>query len=302
MDILQNEFKRCTLYNMNTDNKKQKRLFLFAGYHPCGLIDSALVYYVQELSKHGDVIVVMDCDCNKTQLNKLKNITLFASGTRHHEYDFGSYKRGYLWAKENLNLSDYDYLYMVNDSVYGPFYSLDAYLKQMESCGCDAFGIVANPHNEHPHIQSWFIGITRKIFLSKWYDKFMNHITRHESKGQITKLYEQGFSALVKEHNLNWECLYSVSGRGVYNKVKKLYRKKMPFMKKVAFTRNHGGLGRQILHILNDTNKKLSNAILSSACAQYGPKHVKWLLTKNPIKIAFRNAYHVLYKLFIEGI
>ena len=279
-----------------------KRLFLFAGYDKSGCIDDALIHYTHSLSKFGDIVIFMDSDCDASELSKLKKYVLHASGKRHGEYDFGSYKRAYLWAIENLKISDYDFIYLVNDSVYGPLYDLKPYFDKMESGDCDAFGIVKNPHHDHPHIQSWFVGLRKKVFFNTWFNNFMNDITKLSSKGEITRKYEHGLSKLITAHGHKWCCLYTVSGRGIYNKVKKLYCAKMPFMKKVAFTRNHGGLGRQILYILNDTNKKLSNAILSSACAQYGPKHVKWLLTKNPIKIAFRNAYHILYKLFIEGI
>ena len=73
-------------------------------------------------------------------------------------------------------------------------------------------------------------------------------------------------------------------------------------MKKVVFIRNHGGLGHQVLYVLNHVDKNLSDAILSSAKQQYGEKQVNWLLTKNPIKIAYRNIRHMLCKVFIEGI
>lgn len=281
---------------------KTKRLFLFAGYHPKNIVDDALTYYVKSLSKFGDVVLCMDCDCPTSETNKLKKYTLHTIATRHGEYDFGSYKRAYLWAYENLKLTDYDFVYLVNDSVYGPMYPLERYFDAMENMGHDAFGLVTKNRTSHPHIQSWFIGTKPDIFLSNWFDSFMRNIKKLADKGQITSQYENGFSKLVLEHGYTWDCLYSVFNRGVYNKVKKLYKSGMPFMKKVAFTRNHGGLGRQVLYVLNHVDKNLSDAILSSAKQQYGEKQVKWLLTKNPIKTAFRNIRHVLCKVFIEGI
>ncbi len=92
---------------------KTKRLFLFAGYDKNGKIDSALIYYVRALNNLGDVVVFMDSDWPNAELKKLDKITLYAHGVRHGEYDFGSYKRAYIWATENLNLADYDFVYMV---------------------------------------------------------------------------------------------------------------------------------------------------------------------------------------------
>ncbi|MBR4891690.1 MAG: hypothetical protein IKZ34_00720 [Alphaproteobacteria bacterium] len=281
---------------------KTKRLFLFAGYHPKNIIDDALVHYVKSLSKFGDIVLCMDSDCPDSEINKIKKHTLHSITARHGEYDFGSYKRAYLWACDNLKLSDYDFVYLVNDSVYGPLYPLDRYFDAMENMGHPAFGLVTKKYTTHPHIQSWFIGTKPEIFLSDWFDKFMRQIKKLANKGQITTLYENGFSELIVKHGFTWDCLYSVFNRGVYNKIQKLYMSGMPFMKKVAFTRNHGGLGRQVLYVLNQIDKKTADAILDSAKQQYGEQHVKWFLTKNTIKIAYRNIKHTLCKIFIEGI
>ena len=121
---------------------------------------------------------------------------------RHGEYDFGSYKRAYIWSTENLNLADYDFIYMINDSVYGPLYDLTPYLKRLESSQSDAFGLVKNPHRKHPHIQSWFIGLRPTAFTAKWFDTFMHGITKQKSKGLITREYEQGLTKLIMQHNL----------------------------------------------------------------------------------------------------
>ncbi len=281
---------------------KAKRLFLFAGYDKAGVVDDALVYYVRALSRFGDVVLCMDSDCNASELKKMQKYTVYAMAARHGEYDFGSYKRDWIWACENLKLSDYDFIYLVNDSVYGPLYDLSPYFKQMESCACDAFGIVKNPHRTHPHIQSWFVGLRKTVFMTDWFDAFMRGITRQAHKGAITREYEQGLTKLIANNGFAWCCLYTVAGRGVYNKIQKLYRAKMPFMKRIAFTRNHGALGAQILYVLRHVDKTVRDAILMSARRVYGAEHVEWLMTRNPIKIGFRRIHHAIYKILNEGI
>jgi lipopolysaccharide biosynthesis protein len=281
---------------------RKKRLFLFAGYNKSCAVDDALAYYVKKLSKFGDIVLSMDCECSTSELKKIKPITKHAIATRHNEYDFGSYKRAYIWAKDNLDLSTYDYVYLVNDSVYGPLYPLERYFDAMENMGHDGFGIVKNPNPKHPHIQSWFIGLTPSIFTSDWFNGFMTSITKLPSKGAITREYEQGLSKQISENGFTWDCLYTVSGRGVYNRIKKLFVHGMPFMKKSAFNRNHGALGGQIKYILNHTAPDLKSVIIKSATDEYGVKYIKWLITKNPIKILLRNIRHALRKILVEGI
>lgn len=277
-----------------------RRLFLFAGYNANGVIDDALVYYVRALSKFGDIVLYMDSNCSDTELKKISKYVLYAHARRHGEYDFGSYKRAYIYAHNAHILGDYDFVYMVNDSVYGPLFDLGDTFNKLEQLPTDAFGIVRNPHKTHPHIQSWFIGMRKSVFLSAWYDEFMRSVTKQIDKGSVTRLYEQGFSRLVIEHNQTWDCIYTCCGRSVYNDIKRLYRCGMPFMKKVALTRHRGALGRQILYVLGHITPDARDAILSSARATYGEKYTGWLLTRNPIKIIYRNTAHFVHKILTE--
>jgi hypothetical protein len=140
------------------------------------------------------------------------------------------------------------------------------------------------------------------MFTTNWFDDFMHGITKLESKGLITREYEQGLTKRIIQHNLTWNCLYSARGRGVYNKIKKLYRAKMPFMKRVAFNRKHGALGAQVLYILQHIPATTRDAILSSARRVYGENQVDKLLTNNSLRILYRHIYHSIYKLFIKGV
>jgi len=281
-----------------SDSNSVRRLFLVAGYDAPGHVDASLVYYVRNLSKYGDVVVHMDNDCTDGSIDKLKPYVIHACAARHGEYDFGSYRRAYTYARDAGILSDYDFVYMANDSVYGPVCDLGAALHDMESKNWDAFGIVCNPNRDHPHIQSWFIGMRKTVFMTKWFDTFMMSITRQSSKGMITKLYEQGFTKLVTSHGGRVGCIYSIPNRGVYNRIKYLYRKKMPFIKKVAFPRHNGRLGRQLLYVLNRVPADARAAILENARRTYGAEYVDKTLTRNPFRIMARSMRYAINKIF----
>ena len=230
-----------------------KRLFLFAGFNAQHIIDDALVYYVRALSKCGDVVLCMDSDCSDAELQKLAPYVLHATAQRHGEYDFGSYKRAYMYATDTGILDKYDFVYMVNDSVYGPLMDIKPSLIKMERTNCDAFGLA--------------------------YNKMAS-----------------------RTHGVKFACLYNCPGRSVYNNVAALFRRGMPFMKKVAFNRCNGALGNRILYILNHVSPATRSMILTSAQQQYGDEYIRWLLTRNPIKIAYRHIKHALRKIFIEGL
>lgn len=279
-----------------------KRLFLFAGYDKNGIIDASLIMYVDALSKLGDVVVCMDSNCTETELKKLGKITVHAMASRHGEYDFGSYKRAYNWARENLDLDKYEFVYMANDSMYGPLFDLAPYLAKMESGNLDAFGMVKNPHRKSPHIQSWFIGMRKNVFTSKWFNDLLQSVRHHDDKGSVTILYEHGFTKHLIENNLSWDAPYSAPGRSIYNRVKYFYKNKMPFVKKLAFSRHNGALGRQLLYILNHVSPATRDAIMKNANRVYGEQYISKILTRNPIKIMCRNIKYTIHKLRTEGI
>jgi len=276
----------------------KKRLFLVAGYDKNGYVNAALVYMVRTYSKYGDCVVVMDNDSNESELKKLKPYCIYVDATRHGEYDFGSYKRAYQWAKKNLNLSDYDFVYMANDSVYGPLFDMREYFEKMESGNNDAFGMVKKTGGKSEHIQSWFIGMRPSVFLSDWFDRFILSVTKQADKNAVATIYENGFTEHIDAHNIKWDCLYHVHNRGVYNDVKKLYKQKMPFIKKLSFTRHNGALGNEIYYVLNQLPHDLHDDIYSSACDVYGKKYTDWLLTKSRTKTFFRYIKYLITRIF----
>ena len=278
-----------------------KRLFLIAGYDKNGKINSALLHQVRELAKYGDCVLVMDSDCDESEIAKIKPYCLYVNAVRHGEYDFGSYKRAFIWAKENANLSNHDFMYMVNDSVYGPLFDIGDYLNKMESLGTYAFGMVKKTGGKFEHIQSWFIGINKQVFMSKWFNDFIMSVRKVEKKTMVTALYENGFTRKLNEHKIAWRCLYNIYNRGIYNRVRHLYKIRMPFIKKLSFTRHFGAYGNQILYVLNNISKKLRDDILLSACETFGDKYIDWLLTKNPVKIIFRKIKYILSRVLCKN-
>lgn len=274
-----------------------KRLFIFAGYSAKNHVDDALIYYVRALSCFGDIALYMDCDALESELKKLTPYTIYAGATRHREYDFGSYKRAYIWARDNLDIKQYDIMYLVNDSVFGPLMDLTPTFDQMESIDTPAFGLVGNLHHAHPHIQSWLVGLRREIFTAPWFDEFMLSVTHVPDKGSVTILYEHGLSNLITTHGLKWRCLYNMPGRSVYNRVKYMFKIGIPFIKKVAFTRHNGHLGGQLYYVMRHCNVAARDAIMSAARDTWGEKYVSKLLTRNPLRLMWRGITYVIPKI-----
>lgn len=128
--------------HMLENRTKPRRICLFAGYDPHGLMDDYVIQFITELSKYSDVYYLADGEIRSGELAKLNDITKQSWAFRHGEYDFGSYSR---LARDLVGwdtIRDYDELLLINDSSY-LLGSLNTVFKKMESKPCDWWGLQA---------------------------------------------------------------------------------------------------------------------------------------------------------------
>ena len=276
---------------------RNKCLFLFAGYDKDGIIDGALIYYLRALSKYGDTILCMDSNCSKSEIAKVKKYTIKTIAKRHGEYDFGSYKRAYLYARDKDLLKNYDFVYLVNDSVLGPMFDIKQTLTATQTKYTDAVGLIVSKHKTHSYMESWFVCLGKKIFTSKWFYDFITSVQHEDYKYIITVKYEHGLTNLIVNNNCSYSGIYTYRGRFTYNNPKKLFLHGCPFIKKACFTRHFGTLGNQIKYILKHADKNAVKSVITTSNRVYGEKYMNWFLTYNPLKIMLRGLKYLLYKI-----
>jgi len=280
----------------------KKRLFLFAAFDPKsidnGIIDDCTVIYLRELSKLGDIVYFQDNDVAESELKKIASLVLFANAKRHGEYDFGSYKRAFIYARDNKLLDNYDYLYLVNDSVYGPFFPLLPHLENMEADNADTVGMIYSTRKKPHYFQSWFVGMSKKVSTSEWFEAFITSVVKQKTKGGTINAYEHGFSELCRQKALRFKSAYTLLPLepSTHRGTKYYFRKGFPFIKKKSFTHNRGALGKEVLYVLNNTAPELKAAIIKNAEYVYGKDYVDKFLTNNVLKILWRNIKHAIYR------
>ncbi len=185
-----------------------KRLCVFAHWDRDSIIDDYVIYYLKALKEVCETIIfVSDCNLDSNETNKLNNIADFVLAQTHGEYDFGSYKRGFLLAKEKS--LQFEELLFVNDSCYGPFYPLKPIFEEMENKKCDFWGMTQNRYgitnfeesptkpSIAPHIQSYFILFKQSVFNSDIFKNFINSIKAENAKNDVVTNNEVGLSQLL---------------------------------------------------------------------------------------------------------
>ena len=221
---------------------KLRRLCIFAHYDKDNIIDPYVVYYIKSLSKICDIIFVSDCNLAQDELCKLNGLVIKSIAKHHGEYDFGSYKRGYIFAEKEKMLPKYEWLFLVNDSCYGPFFNINRFIKEKERLPNTIYGMTINTKTPIIHIQSYFLVMPQKAFLNQEIKNFFHTIKKRKEKHTIAVKYEFGLSKILL-YDLNFHASSFFNDPDFkYNPQSSQYlamiKKGFPFLKKSLFDKN----------------------------------------------------------------
>ena len=195
----------------------KKRAVVFAGFSPNGRIFEDVFPYLEELRNHAGYIVAVydNAQLNESDKQKLTSLVDALIIQRHEEYDFGSYKRGFCFLKENGILNQADKLLLCNDSVIFQGRSIEPFFKREETkdfYGFTAYkkGIQYNTPQKNipPHIQSYFLSISKEIFDTDWFQNFIMSVKKEAGKSDVIVNYEIGLSQLIREHGYKLTSFY----------------------------------------------------------------------------------------------
>lgn len=186
------------------------RVAVFAHFDIKNRVDDYVLYYLKELKKIcSKIIFVSSCELPKEELEKVTKYAI-AILEKHNEYDFGSYKRGFFYAKNNGLLEKIDELIFANDSCYGPFKPLENIFALMEDSCADFWGLSKNKYGfkkkinklfycVSPHIQTYFIVFRANVFNSEDFEQFMSNIKEEKEKNEIIFKYEVGLTQFLEQ-------------------------------------------------------------------------------------------------------
>ena len=110
-------------------------------------------------------------------------------------YDFGGWKDGVQY----FNLSEYDFLYFVNDSIIGPWAPVTQHLDAFEQSEAGVFGVTDSVKITH-HIQSYFFGLSAEVYRSTPFQKFWHEIMFLNDRGYAIHKGEIEISLILQNY------------------------------------------------------------------------------------------------------
>ncbi len=177
-----------------------RRSAVFAHYDQDGIIDEYVLYFLRALRPLcGRLVFVSDCDLVPGEADKLGPLADAVIAGRHGEYDFGSYKRGFAYARENGWLDSSDELLFTNDSCYGPLFPLEDVFEHMAPTTTDAWSMTYRLYGlggqvVDPHMQSYFMVMRPSLFRAAGFAEWIEAVVAVPHKDDVVITYEVGFS------------------------------------------------------------------------------------------------------------
>ncbi len=289
-----------------------KRLAIFAFYNGKGLINDYVVTYLKYLKELSDsIIFVADNEPNVKELSKIYPLVSHIESYHHGEYDFGSYKIGFKYAKEHYLLDDVDEIILCNDSCFCVD-SLKPAFDKMATNSCDFWSMTASNEYE-PHLQSFFLVVKKKLFNSEVFSNYLDNVKHLDSFLEIVNTYEiplkmtfekEGFksASYIKAPKKNNPTFFPI----------KCIKVKMPLIKRKIFTESYAckeSLLEVILYLKIKHNAKYKdilnyfnvNSLVPTWFKFFKPKFFALLFrievsSKGLVKIRILNIPFIIFK------
>jgi len=235
-----------------------KRICIYVTYDKQNIVDAYIGYMLEEIKKNVDYLVVV---CNETNVVKgLEYLTRYADEIFFREnigYDAGAFKDALCNLIGWNEINQYDELFLINDSFFGPFVPFKVILNEMESRKVDFWGLMVHAEvnkkeNVHilPHIQSYFIAIQEKMLHSDTFREYWSQMPYYTSFDDVVKMHEIKFSEYFSKKGYTYSGLAITSPNDsnnlannhtqyMYLSFELIKKRKFPILKKQQLAYNN---------------------------------------------------------------
>ena len=188
---------------------KVQLVTILAGYASTDVLSAATQHWIAALhSISHRMVMVFDQNQLLTPPACVENdssVRLICE--KHGAYDFGSYQRGLAFAEQQGWLTDASHVLLCNDSVVGPFGDFESFMEPMLNSKDSLWGI-SESYLYRPHLQSYFLLMSRDLFLCHAIQKFFKAVVVQPSRHDVIQSYELGFSKHVLEEGFSWQVAF----------------------------------------------------------------------------------------------
>lgn len=183
-----------------------KRLTVLVSYDFENIIDDYVLFLANECRKISDrFVVVINGYLSNEQKRRLETVSADIIQRNNVGYDGGAYKEVLLHYLGEEEVCKYDELILVNDSFYGPFFSWDVIVNEMDKKDVDYWGLIRSDQEGDfacgltSHVNSYFISLRKQILLDQGFWCFWRNLPCSEGHDEAVRDYEMGLNSFLQK-------------------------------------------------------------------------------------------------------
>ncbi|MDQ1547648.1 MAG: hypothetical protein QOH69_2552 [Actinomycetota bacterium] len=171
------------------------RVAFLASYSAEARVSKSLAEFIRQLRALNYEVILIRASDNPAPLEWPGNAPADVVVLRKPNlgYDFGSWAVGMDRFSELLSR---EFVLLVNDSLVGPFATIEPIIRDFEEAVCDAWGVTRSTQFM-PHLQSYFLGFKNQTLCDPSVRQFWNNLPIETDKNTIVQLYEMTFTRLL---------------------------------------------------------------------------------------------------------
>lgn len=284
-----------------------KRYCICVFWEKDGIVRDYFTYYLKGLQEVAEkILVVVNGKISNESKTMLTNLGIDILIRENKGIDFWAYKAGI----EHIGyekLSKYDELIFTNCTCYGPIRPLSEMFEEMQTRDCDFWGITKHPQGPFirvnkrkkvkllEHIQSYFIVLKKRIFMSKAFMYYWRHLKQVKTFDESVFYHEIGFTKYFTSKGykadsfINIELHKNLIDNPMYATIKLLETAKLPLIKRKALSNEYNSSlirqitpqSSQILQYLKDNTNYDINMIYQDILATKPMSEIKTNLNLN---------------------
>jgi len=182
------------------------RILFYVHYNKKNLISPHVKYQIDKIRPiFKSIVFISNSKLTREDKIKLESICDKVIERQNYGFDFAAWRDGisYLgWKK----LMKYDSMTLMNDTTFGPIYSLKYVYEKMEEKKINFWGITDHAYSKNGmpgdnseipyHIQSYMIVYDKKMIQSEIFQKFWHNVKNYTDINLVIKNYETKLTGL----------------------------------------------------------------------------------------------------------
>jgi len=195
----------------------KKRITFYVHYNHENIIDYNDIKSISRLSRvSSEMVFITNSVLPKEEIKKIKPYVTRIISRENKGYDFAAWRDAML-EKGFENLEEYDQLVLINNSVFGPIYDLNAVFDEMDNKKLDFWGITLFEKMEdgslvgkevvEEHVQSYFMVFEKNVICSNAFRGFWANVEDVESWRETVIKYETELTYYLSQNGFKYGVL-----------------------------------------------------------------------------------------------